>query len=74
MLKRINELAHKNKEGKLTEQEIKERKKLREEYMENFRAGFKQKIEMTKLFDKQGKEITSHKVREIQKEKGLRDD
>ncbi len=48
LLKRINELAHKNKE-----------------------EGF---IEMMRIFDKEGKEVTPEKVREIQRKKGLRDD
>ncbi len=48
LLKRINELAHKNKEEGLTE--------------------------MMRIFDKEGKEVTPEKVREIQRKKGLRDD
>ncbi|EEU30672.1 hypothetical protein HMPREF0501_00077 [Limosilactobacillus coleohominis 101-4-CHN] len=74
LLKRINELAHKNKAEGLTEEEKAERKKLRDEYLKNFREAFRSKIEMTQIFDKSGKEVTPEKVKEIQRKKGLRDD
>ncbi|HJA22774.1 MAG TPA: DUF896 domain-containing protein [Candidatus Limosilactobacillus intestinavium] len=74
LLKRINELAHKNKLEGLTEEEKIERKKLRDEYLKNFREAFKSKIEMTQIFDKNGKEVTPEKIKEIQRKKGLRDD
>ncbi len=74
LLKRINELAHKNKAEGLTEEEKAERKKIRDEYLKNFREAFRSKIEMTQIFDKSGKEVTPEKVKEIQRKKGLRDD
>ena len=74
LLKRINELAHKTKSEGLTEEEKIERKKLRDEYLKNFREAFKSKIEMTQIFDKNGKEVTPEKIKEIQRKKGLRDD
>ena len=74
LLKRINELAHKNKAEGLTEEEKAERKKLRDEYLKNFREAFRSKIEMTQIFDKSGKEVTPEKVKEIKRKKGLRDD
>ena len=74
LLKRINELAHKNKEEGLTEAETKERAKLRKEYLKNFREAMRSKIEMMRIFDDNGKEVTPEKVREIQRKKGLRDD
>ena len=74
LLKRINELAHKNTSEGLTEEEKIERKKLRDEYLKNFREAFKSKIEMTQIFDKNGKEVTPEKIKEIQRKKGLRDD
>ena len=74
LLKRINELAHKNKEEGLTEEETKERDCLRKEYLKNFREAMRSNIEMMRIFDKEGKEVTPEKVREIQRKKGLRDD
>lgn len=74
LLKRINELAHKNKVEGLTAEEKAERKKLRDEYLKNFREAFRSKIEMTQVFDKNGKEVTPEKIKEIQRKKGLRDD
>ena len=74
LLKRINELAHKNKEEGLTEAETKERAKLRKEYLKNFREAVRSNIEMMRIFDDNGKEVTPEKVREIQRKKGLRDD
>ena len=74
LLKRINELAHKNKTVGLTSAEKKERKKLRDQYLANFRAAFRSNIEMMRIYDKEGKEVTPEKVRQIQRKKGLRDD
>lgn len=74
LLKRINELAHKNKKEGLTEAETKEREKLRKEYLKNFREAIRSNIEMMRIFDDNGKEVTPEKVREIQRKKGLRDD
>ena len=69
LLKRINELAHKNKEEDLTEEETKERDRLRKEYLKNFREAMRSNIEMMRIFDKEGKEVTPDKVREIQRKK-----
>lgn len=74
LLKRINELAHKNKAEGLTTAEKAERKRLRDQYLKNFRAAFRSNIEMMQIFDKNGKELTPEKVKEIQRKKGLRDD
>ncbi|MCV3755564.1 DUF896 domain-containing protein [Limosilactobacillus fermentum] len=74
LLKRINELAHKNKTEGLTTAEKVERKRLRDQYLKNFRAAFRSNIEMMQIFDKNGKEVTPEKVKEIQRKKGFRDD
>ncbi|WP_373842919.1 DUF896 domain-containing protein [Limosilactobacillus sp.] len=74
LLKRINELAHKNKKEGLTEAETRERTRLRREYLKNFREAMRSNIEMMRIFDNQGNEVTPEKVRKIQRKKGLRDD
>ena len=74
LLKRINELAQKNKAEGLTAAEKAERKQLRDQYLKNFREAFRSNIEMMRIFDKDGKEVTPEKVRQIQRKKGLRDD
>ena len=47
---RINELAKKKKEKGLTNEE-KEQSKLRKQYLDSFRKGFKQQLESTKVID-----------------------
>lgn len=74
LIKRINELAHKAKAEGLTDLEIIERKELRQKYLKRFRAGFKSQVEMMRIFDKSGKEVTPEKVKKVQRKKGLRDD
>ena len=74
LLKRINEVAHQNKAEGLTAAEKAERKQLRDQYLKNFREAFRSNIEMMRIFDKDGKEVTPEKVRQIQRKKGLRDD
>lgn len=74
LLKRINELAHKNKKEGLTETETRERERLRREYIKNFRETMRSNIEMMRIYDNDGNEVTPEKVREIQRKKGLRDD
>lgn len=71
---RINELAAKAKtpEG-LTDDEIAERADLRAEFLENFRAAVRSQVEMLQVFDDDGNEVTPDKVKDIQREKGLRD-
>ncbi|GAF35158.1 hypothetical protein JCM14108_34 [Lentilactobacillus farraginis DSM 18382 = JCM 14108] len=71
---RINELAHKAKTEGLTEVEKVERAELRKKYVARFRENFKNQIELMKVYDKKGKEVTPKKVRKIQRKKGLRDD
>lgn len=74
LIARINELAHKAKAEGLTELEEAERQELREKYLKEFRAGFRQQVEMLQVFDKDGKEVTPEKVRQVQRDRGLRDD
>ncbi|WP_143463160.1 DUF896 domain-containing protein [Levilactobacillus enshiensis] len=73
LLTRINELAHKAKAEGLTDDETAERDHLRKQYLKLFRESFKSQVEMLQVYDKNGKEVTPEKVREIQRKKGLRD-
>ncbi|WP_268913311.1 DUF896 domain-containing protein [Lentilactobacillus sp. SPB1-3] len=71
---RINELAKKAKEEGLTEIEKLEQADLRKKYVARFKENFRSQIEMMKVFDDNGKEVTPDKVKKIQRKKGLRDD
>lgn len=73
-LDRINELAHKAKAEGLTEAETAERQTLRDAYLKDFRESFRSQVEMLQVYNKEGKEVTPEKVKDIQREKGLRDD
>ena len=72
-LDRINELAHKAKAEGLSEAETAERQTLRDAYIKDFRASFRSQVEMLQVYDKEGQEVTPEKVKNIQREKGLRD-
>lgn len=74
MINRINELYHKKEKEGLSDEEEKEREKLHQKFIKNFRAGFKQDVENLVIIDKNGKEITSEKAKKAQRKKGLRKD
>ena len=74
LIARINALAAKAKIEALTEDEVAERARLRQQYLKEFRAGFRTQVEDLRVFNTDGKEVTPAKVRRIQREKGLRDD
>lgn len=61
---RINELAHKNKTVGLTDLEKEERAKLRQEYLDGFRANFRQQMERVKFVE----DLTEEELEEIQVE------
>ncbi|SEM39485.1 Uncharacterized protein YnzC, UPF0291/DUF896 family [Ligilactobacillus sp. WC1T17] len=73
LINRINELANKKKTVGLTKEELAEQKSLRETYLAIFREGFRSRIEMLQVFDKEGKEVTPEKIKNIQRKRGLRD-
>ena len=52
-LDRINFLAKKNKEEGLTKEELAEREVLRKEYLENFRAHFRSRLENVRVVQTQ---------------------
>ncbi len=60
-LERINELARKSKEGSLTEQEKKEQKILREEYIAMFKKSLTSTLENIVLVDENGNETPLRK-------------
>ncbi len=59
-LKRINELARKEKSEGLTAEEKKEQIRLRSEYIEAYRASLRSQLDNMYIVDKDGKE---HKLK-----------
>lgn len=55
LIKKINEIAHKQKTIGLTTQEKDEQAKLRQEYLKIFRSNFKSQLEHTKIQTPDGK-------------------
>ena len=51
LIARINELSRKNKSDGLTDEEIKERDELRKQYLNNFKANFKQQLDTIKYVE-----------------------
>lgn len=68
-IERINELAKKKREQGLTNEEAKKQSKLRKQYLDSFRKGFKQQLESTKVIDPEGNDVTPEKLKRIQAEK-----
>jgi uncharacterized protein YnzC (UPF0291/DUF896 family) len=50
-IERINTLSRKSKKEGLTDKEITEQKKLREEYLKSFRKSFRQRLDNIKVVD-----------------------
>ncbi|GIO55048.1 DUF896 domain-containing protein [Paenibacillus cineris] len=55
VVERINKLARKQKESGLTEEEIEERAKLRERYLQNVRRNFRQQLDSIEWVDEEKK-------------------
>jgi uncharacterized protein YnzC (UPF0291/DUF896 family) len=51
LIARINELSRKNKTVGLTDEELKERDVLRQKYLNNFKANFKQQLDTIKFVE-----------------------
>ncbi|MHA6647284.1 DUF896 domain-containing protein [Aerococcus urinae] len=68
LLKRINELAKKQKEDGLTAEEKEEQAQLRQEYLKIFRGNFKNIMMNTKVIDPEGTDITPEKLKQAQAE------
>lgn len=63
LIQRINELAKKKKEGTITNRELVEQQKLRQEYLKQFRAGFKSQLQSIKVVDENGNDVTPQKLK-----------
>ncbi|HEY8436342.1 MAG TPA: DUF896 domain-containing protein, partial [Haloplasmataceae bacterium] len=66
LIKRINELANKAKREGLTSAEKEEQKKLREEYLHQFRAQFRKELLNVRVIDAEGNDVTPKKLKEAQ--------
>jgi uncharacterized protein YnzC (UPF0291/DUF896 family) len=66
---RINELSKLAKEGKLTEEQAKERTALRKEYLDVFRSTMRDTIEHVKVVDEEGNDVTPEKLKQIKEQK-----
>lgn len=62
-LKRINELAKKQKTVGLTQEEKKEQQALREEYLQRFKEAFTKQLKNVRVFDPQGNDVTPEKIK-----------
>ena len=70
-IERINELARKKKTVGLTQVEQDEQLLLRQEYLESFLGGMRNHIEVFKIVDEEGNDVTPEKLKQIQRQKGL---
>lgn len=64
-LARINQLANKAKTSRLTKEELKEQKLLREEYLKTLRQSFKNQLSNVKIIDPEGTDVTPEKVKHL---------
>lgn len=64
-------MARKKKTIGLNEKEQIEQNELRQAYLTNFRKHLATQVESVKIVDHDGNDLTSEKVKKIQKEKGL---
>lgn len=65
---RINALSKLAKEGKLTEEQAKERTALRKEYLDVFRSTMRDTIEHVKVVDEEGNDVTPDKIKQIKEQ------
>ena len=67
-LARINQLANKAKTSRLTKEELKEQKLLRDEYLKTLRQSFKNQLSSVKIIDPEGTDVTPEKVKHLRTE------
>ncbi|WP_077211618.1 DUF896 domain-containing protein [Bacillus dakarensis] len=70
-LARINELANKAKNSRLTEEEAKEQSRLRKEYLQTFRSSMLNTLKGVTIVDPNGEDVTPKKLKEYQNKNRL---
>lgn len=65
-LDRINTLAKKAKESRLTDEEAKEQSTLRREYLETFRSSMFNTLKGVTIIDPNGNDVTPDKLKRVQ--------
>jgi len=63
LLARINELAHKAKQDKLSKEERMEQQQLREKYLQMFRKRFEEHLHSITVVDDMGNDVTPSKLK-----------
>ena len=71
LLERINELAKKKKSEGLTESELSEQQKLRNEYIQLFRNQVEEQLATIKVVDEEGTDVTPDKLKELKAKKNI---
>nr|WP_202961213.1 DUF896 domain-containing protein [Haloplasma contractile] len=69
LIKRINELARKDKEDGLTTEEKREQEQLRSDYLKQFRNRFRNQVETITVIDEEGNDVTPKKLKQIKNKK-----